>query len=134
MFYYIYFLSLFSLIHFFYFYLFPDILEFWCLVTVTFKFTVLYNNIFRKKNYIYKKIYLSCLTEFWRRLRTYFWGVPFSLHSFSKFDFDFDLIRRYLVLETFRNKFQLFKSFYNHLNFIVVKRVNCCNYLGIIYF
>ena len=34
---------------FFYFYLFPGILEFWCLVTVTFKFTVLYNNICRRK-------------------------------------------------------------------------------------
>ena len=33
-------------LYFFYSYLFPDILEFWCLVTVTFKFTVLYNNIY----------------------------------------------------------------------------------------
>ena len=47
MFYYIYFLCLFSLI-FFYLYLFPRILEFWSLMTVTFKFTVLYNNIYRK--------------------------------------------------------------------------------------
>ena len=31
------------------FYLFSGILEFWCLVTVTFKFTVLYNNIYIKK-------------------------------------------------------------------------------------
>ena len=38
-----------SLSYFFYFYLFPGILEFWCLVTVTFKFTVLYNKIYRKK-------------------------------------------------------------------------------------
>ena len=38
MFYYIYFLSYFLI--FFYFYLFPGILEFWFLVTVTFKFTV----------------------------------------------------------------------------------------------
>ena len=30
-------------------YLFPGILEFWCQVTVTFKFTVLYNNFYRKK-------------------------------------------------------------------------------------
>ena len=51
MFYYIYFLSLFSLYS-FYFSLFPGILEFWCLVTVIFKFTVLYNNIYRKKIYI----------------------------------------------------------------------------------
>ena len=29
--------------------LFADILEFWCLVTMAFKFTVLYNNIYRKK-------------------------------------------------------------------------------------
>ena len=28
----------------------PSTLEFWCLVTVNFKFTVLYNNIYRKKN------------------------------------------------------------------------------------
>ena len=41
-----------SLIYFFYFYLFPSILEFWCLVTVTFKSTVLYNNIYRKKKHI----------------------------------------------------------------------------------
>ena len=34
----------------FYFCLFPGILEFWCLVTVTFRFTVLYNNIIEKKN------------------------------------------------------------------------------------
>ena len=33
------------------FYLFPGILEFWCLVTVTFKFTVLHNNIYRKKTW-----------------------------------------------------------------------------------
>ena len=33
----------------FYFYLFPGILEFCCLVTVAFKFTVLHNNISRKK-------------------------------------------------------------------------------------
>ena len=33
-----------------FFYLFPSILEFWCLVTVTFKFTALYNNFYRKKN------------------------------------------------------------------------------------
>ena len=43
------FLPIFILSHFFYFFLFPSILEFWCLVTVTFKFTVLYNNIYRKK-------------------------------------------------------------------------------------
>ena len=36
-------------LYFFSFYLFPGILEFWCLVTVTFKFTVLYN-IYRKNN------------------------------------------------------------------------------------
>ena len=30
--------------------LFPGILEFWCLVTATFKFSVLYNSIYRKKN------------------------------------------------------------------------------------
>ena len=48
MFYYIYFLCLFSLI-FFYLYLFPRILQFWSLVIVTFKFTVLHNNIYRKK-------------------------------------------------------------------------------------
>ena len=49
MFYYIYFLppTLFSYIY-FYFCLFPGILEFWRLVTVTFKFNVLYNNIYRK--------------------------------------------------------------------------------------
>ena len=39
-----------SLLYFFYFYLFPGILEFWCLATVTFKFTVLCNNIGGKKN------------------------------------------------------------------------------------
>ena len=39
-----------SLIYIFYFYLLPGILEFWYLVTVTFKFTVLYNNIYRKKS------------------------------------------------------------------------------------
>ena len=33
----------------FYFYLFPGILEFWYLATVTFNFTVLHNNIYRKK-------------------------------------------------------------------------------------
>ena len=48
MFYYIYSLS-YSVLYFFYFYLFPTILEFWCLATVAFKFTVLYNNIYRKK-------------------------------------------------------------------------------------
>ena len=32
-----------------FFYLFQGILEFWCLATVTFKFTVFYNNIYRKK-------------------------------------------------------------------------------------
>ena len=52
MFYYIYFLSLLSLI-FFYFYLFLGVLEFCYLATVTFKFTVLYNNLYRKKNYIF---------------------------------------------------------------------------------
>ena len=31
-------------------YLFPDILEFWCMVTVTFKFTMLY-----RKNYLAKE-------------------------------------------------------------------------------
>ena len=40
-----------SVLHFFYLYLFPGILEFWCLVTVTFKFTVLHNNIYRKKTW-----------------------------------------------------------------------------------
>ena len=40
-----------SLSYFFYFHLFPGILEFWCLVTVTFKFTLLYNNIYRKNKY-----------------------------------------------------------------------------------
>ena len=30
-------------------FLFPGILKFWCLATVTFKFTVLYNDIYRKK-------------------------------------------------------------------------------------
>ena len=35
-------------LYFFHFYLFPGMLEFWCLVTVTFKFTALYN-IYRKK-------------------------------------------------------------------------------------
>ena len=44
------------ILYLFYFYLFPGILEFWCLVTVTFKFTVLYNNI-----YIYKNIQLTLL-------------------------------------------------------------------------
>ena len=34
-----------------FFYLFPSILEFWCLVTVTFKFTALYNNFYRKKKF-----------------------------------------------------------------------------------
>ena len=50
MFYYIYFLypTLFFYI-FSYFYLFSGTLEFWCLVTVTFNFSVLYNNIYRKK-------------------------------------------------------------------------------------
>ena len=38
-------------IYIYYFCFFPDILEFWCLVTVTFRFTVLYNNIYRKKNH-----------------------------------------------------------------------------------
>ena len=38
-----------SLLNFFHFYLFPGILEFWCLETVTFKFIVLHNNIYRKK-------------------------------------------------------------------------------------
>ena len=38
-----------SLLYVFYFYLFPVILEFWCLATLTFKFTVFYNNIYRKK-------------------------------------------------------------------------------------
>ena len=37
----------------FYFYLFPGLLEFWCLAAVTFKFTVLYNNIYRNLLYIY---------------------------------------------------------------------------------
>ena len=59
MFYYIYFLSLFSLI-FFYFYLFPGILEFWCLATVTFKFTLLKNNIYRKKTNTFQKIFDEC--------------------------------------------------------------------------
>ena len=43
------------LLYFFYFYLFPGILKCWCLVTVTFKFTVLYNNICRKKRFIRNK-------------------------------------------------------------------------------
>ena len=38
---------------FFLFLSFPGILEFWCLATVTFKFTVLYNNIYREKIFIY---------------------------------------------------------------------------------
>ena len=38
-----------SLLYIYIFYLFRGILEFWCLATVTFKFTVLYNNIYRKK-------------------------------------------------------------------------------------
>ena len=35
---------------FFNFYLFPGIFEFWRLATVIFKFTVLYNNIYKKKH------------------------------------------------------------------------------------
>ena len=56
MFYYIHFLppTLFCYIYISYFCLFPGSLEFWCLVTVTFRFTVLYNNIYRKKNLIGK--------------------------------------------------------------------------------
>ena len=34
---------------FLFFLFFPGILEFWCLATAIFKFTVLYNNIYRKK-------------------------------------------------------------------------------------
>ena len=51
-----YFLPIFIRSHFFYFYLFPGILEFWCLVTVTFKFAVLFNNIYRKKKTIVRLI------------------------------------------------------------------------------
>ena len=40
-----------SLLYFFYFYLFPGILEFWCLATVTFKVTVVVQK-YRKK-YVY---------------------------------------------------------------------------------
>ena len=54
MFYYIYLLSLFFL-KFFLFLFIPGILEFWCLVTVTFKFTFLYNNIYREKQSKTKK-------------------------------------------------------------------------------
>ena len=46
-----YYTSYLIFLYFCYFYLFPDILEFWCLVTVTFTFTLLYNNIYRKKIY-----------------------------------------------------------------------------------
>ena len=38
-----------SLLYFFNFYLFPGILEFWYLATLTLKFTLLFNNIYRKK-------------------------------------------------------------------------------------
>ena len=39
---------LFSYTFFIYYFLFPGILEFWCLVIVTVKFTVLYDNIYKK--------------------------------------------------------------------------------------
>ena len=37
------------ILYLFYFCLVPGILELWCLVTATFKFTVFYNNIYKKK-------------------------------------------------------------------------------------
>ena len=49
-----------SLSYFFYFYLFPGILEFWCLVTVIFKFSVLYNNIYKKKSLWCNSVLIKC--------------------------------------------------------------------------
>ena len=46
------FTSYLTLLYVFYFYLLPGILEFWCLLTVTFKFAVLYNNTYRKKTLV----------------------------------------------------------------------------------
>ena len=52
------------LLYFFYSYLFPGILEFWHLATKTFKFIVLYNNIYRKKSPI--SHVLLGLSLFWK--------------------------------------------------------------------
>ena len=95
MFYYIYVLSLFSNI-FFYFYLFPGILEFWCLVTVTFKFIVLYNNIYRKKKEINGSLLLGDRWFlFWKCVPSIsIWQQPNISWSFLwQFDYSYYSIR-----------------------------------------
>ena len=45
--------TFYSILYLFYFCLVPGILELWCLVTATFKFTVFYNNIYKKKTLLF---------------------------------------------------------------------------------
>ena len=45
------------------YYFLRGILEFWCLATVKFKFTVFYNNIYRKKKILHDEKYLKIVVK-----------------------------------------------------------------------